>query len=291
LCKGVLVLPIKNHIAAINERLTPTQRRIAEAVLEDKSLLTFGNVSELADRVGTSRASIVRFAKKLGFEGYSELQQRVRDEVSQELTSPSHRVRHQDESVAPMQSKIERAMHTAFDALDDACLQAMAAPIVTAPNVWILSGETSTAGAHALCSGLSMIRPNVRLVEDHSTGRDLCGAQPEDVAVVFDFSRYRRNTVLAARTLSDLGLAIVAITDGPLSPLSSLTQNRCELDIPAVGPFDSSVPAVIAAELLVAQVVSELRDEARDRIDQLEVFWQATDTFLHYSPRQNQYIY
>jgi DNA-binding MurR/RpiR family transcriptional regulator len=40
-------LPIKNHIAAINERLTPTQRRIAEAVLEDQSLLTFGNVSEL----------------------------------------------------------------------------------------------------------------------------------------------------------------------------------------------------------------------------------------------------
>ena len=50
------------------------------------------------------------------------------------------------------------------------------------------------------------------------------------------------------------------------------------------------MPAVIAAELLVAQVVSELRDEARDRIDQLEVFWQATDTFLHYSPRQNRYI-
>ena len=54
--------------------------------------------------------------------------------------------------------------------------------------------------------------------------------------------------------------------------------------------FDSSVPAVIAAELLVAQVVSELRDEARDRIDQLEVFWQATETFLNYSPRQNRYI-
>ena len=278
-------MSIKNLIASSNERLTPTEHRIAEAVLDDPMLLTFGTVSGLADRVGTSRASIVRFATKLGFEGYSELQQNIRDEVSQRLTSPSHRVRHQDESVAPIHYKIECAMHAAFDALDDACLEAMAAPIVTATNVWILSGETSMAGAIALTSGLSMIRPNVRLVQEHSTGRDLCGALPGDVAVVFDFSRYRRNSVIAARTLSDLGVTIVAITDGPLSPLSSLTKIRCELEVPAVGPFDSSVPAVIAAELLVSQVVSELRDEARDRIDRLEVFWQATGTFLNYSPR------
>jgi DNA-binding MurR/RpiR family transcriptional regulator len=281
-------LSIQNLIASVNDRLTPTERRIAEAVLDDPMLLTFGTVSGLADRVGTSHASIVRFATKLGFEGYSDLQKNVRDGVSERLASPSHRVRHQDVTVAPIQFEIEGAVHAAFDALDDACLQAMATPIARAPNVWILSGETSMAGAHALHSGLSMIRPSVRLVQEHSTGRDLCGALPDDVAVVFDFARYRRNAVIAARTLSDLGVTIVAITDGPLSPLSSLTNIRCELKIPAVGPFDSSVPAVIAAELLVAQVVRELRDEARDRIDRLEVFWQATGMFLNYSPPPNR---
>ena len=285
---GVPSLSIQNLIASVNDRLTPTERRIAEAVLDDPMLLTFGTVSGLADRVGTSHASIVRFATKLGFEGYSDLQKNVRDGVSERLASPSHRVRHQDETVAPIQLEIEGAVHAAFDSLDEACLQAMATPIARAPNVWILSGETSMAGAHALHSGLSMIHPSVRLVQEHSTGRDLCGALPDDVAVVFDFARYRRNAVIAARTLSDLGVTIVAITDGPLSPLSSLTNIRCELKIPAVGPFDSSVPAVIAAELLVAQVVRELRDEARDRIDRLEVFWQATGMFLNYSPPPNR---
>jgi DNA-binding MurR/RpiR family transcriptional regulator len=164
----------------------------------------------------------------------------------------------------------------------------MATPIVSAINVWILSGETSMAGAHTLHSGLSMIRPNVHFVDEHSTGRELCGASKVDVAIIFDFTRYRKNSVFAARALADLGVQLVAITDGPLSPLASLTNNRCELTIPAVGPFDSSLPAVLAAELLVAQVVSELGDEARDRIDQLEVFWQATGTFLHYSPRPDR---
>lgn len=277
-------MSITNLIASHNERFTPTDRRIAEAVLEDPMLLTFGTVSALAERVSTSSPSIVRFATKLGFEGFSELQQSVREEISKQFTSPSHRARQQDESVAPVQLKIEDAVHSAFDALTPECLKAMAMPIVVAKNVWILSGETSMAGAIALASGLSMIRPNVRLVQEHSASRDLCGALAEDVAVVFDFSRYRRNSVIAARTLADLGVPIVAITDGPLSPLSSLTENRCELDVPAVGPFDSSVPAVIAAELLVSQVVTELGDEALNRIDRLEVFWQATDTFLVTSP-------
>jgi DNA-binding MurR/RpiR family transcriptional regulator len=277
-------MSITNLIASHNERFTPTDRRIAEAVLEDPMLLTFGTVSAVAERVSTSSPSIVRFATKLGFEGFSELQQSVREEISKQFTSPSHRARQQDESVAPVQLKIEDAVHAAFDALTPECIKAMAMPIVVAKNVWILSGETSMAGAIALASGLSMIRPNVRLVQEHSASRDLCGALAEDVAVVFDFSRYRRNSVIAARTLADLDVPIVAITDGPLSPLSSLTENRCELDVPAVGPFDSSVPAVIAAELLVSQVVTELGDEALNRIDRLEVFWQATDTFLVTSP-------
>jgi DNA-binding MurR/RpiR family transcriptional regulator len=272
-------MSLANLVASLHERLTPAEQRIAKAVLADPMLLTFGTVSALAIHVDTSNPTVVRFAIKLGFEGFGELQQYARDEISQRLTSPSQRVR-QDEAVAPLQSKIENAVQAAFEVLTSDCLDAMAAPIVSANNVWILSGETSMSGAVTLASGLTMVRPNVRLIQEHSSARDLCGAKQGDVAVVFDFSRYRRNSVVVARALADLGVEIVAITDGPFSPLSSLTENRCELVIPAVGPFDSSVPAVIAAELLVAHVVTELRDEARDRIDRLEQFWQANDTYL-----------
>ena len=278
-------MSLQDLIASQNDRLTPTERRIAEVVLKDPTLVAFGTVSDLATRVDTSRPSIVRFATKLGFEGYSDLQSWIQDKVSRQLSSPSERIRHQQESSAPIRHAIEDAIHKTFETLDDHRLTALAAPIISAPNVWILSGETSLAGAHALHSGLSMIRPSVHLVQEHSTGRELSSAAPKDAAVVFDFARYRRNSITAARTLAEMGVTIVAITDGPLSPLASLTKTWCELKIPAVGPFDSSVPAVIAAELIVNKVVSQLGDEARERIDRLESLWQATGTFLNYSPR------
>ncbi|MEM9083089.1 MAG: MurR/RpiR family transcriptional regulator, partial [Planctomycetota bacterium] len=173
---GVPVLPIQDLIASVSERLTPTERRITEAVLEDPTLLAFGTVSDLAYRVGTSRPSIVRFATKLGFEGYTDLQAWIRDGVSQRLSSPSERIRHQNEPDIPMRKSIEEAMHATLAAFDEQRLTALAAPIANARNVWILSGETSMAGAHVLHSGLAMIRPDVHLVDEHSSGRQLSSA-------------------------------------------------------------------------------------------------------------------
>jgi len=281
-------MSLQDLIAPVSNKLTPTERRIAGVVLEDPTLLAFGTVSDLASRAETSRPSIVRFATKLGFDGYTDLQNSIRDQLTSQLASPSHRIRQQDGSAGPIRRAIDGAVHTTFEALGEDRLRALAEPIANARNVWILSGETSMAGAHALHSGLSMARPGVLLVAEHSTGRDLSSAAAEDVAVVFDFSRYRRNSIMAARALLEAGVQIVAITDGPLSPLASLTQTWCELRIPPVGPFDSSVPAVLTAELLVAQVVNILGDSARERIDRLEALWQATGVFLEYSPRPSR---
>ncbi len=101
----------------------------------------------------------------------------------------------------------------------------------------MLSGETSRAGAHALHSGLSMVRPGVRLLEEHSLVTDLSDAGPGDAAVVFDFYRYRRQVVEAARVLAEPGVAIVVITDSPLSPLAELTDTWCEIEVPGDRPI------------------------------------------------------
>ncbi len=58
-------MSIEERIAAVGVRLTPTERRIAESVLDDPTLLAFGTVSDLAAKAKTSHPSIVRFATKL----------------------------------------------------------------------------------------------------------------------------------------------------------------------------------------------------------------------------------
>jgi DNA-binding MurR/RpiR family transcriptional regulator len=268
-------------IAAANTDLTPTERRIAEAVLDDPSLLAFGTVAELARQVGTSRPSIVRFAVKLGFNGYTDLQEHVRKGLSQRLFKPSDRIRHDDQRHAERSRVVlVDAVSAVFDTVEGGKLSAIGDPIATADTVWVVSGETSQAGAITLVSGLSIVRPQVRFVDEHSAGTDLAGAGKRDVAVVFDFYRYRQHTVDIAGAFSQAGITIVAITDGPLSPLARLTDTWLGVEVPAVGPFDSSVPAVAAAELLVAHVARKLHTQATKRIDRTEEMWATTNTFV-----------
>ena len=267
-------------VAAVSRELTPTERRIAREVLDEPTLLAFGTVSDLASRVGTSRPTIVRFANKLGFDGYTQLQRHVRSDLSHRLARPSERIRHDKKVALPARAAVNNALASVFKATEGARLAALAKPVVRATNVWILSGETSQAGAHALHSGLSMVRPGVRSIEEHSFGTDLSDAGPGDAAVVFDFFRYRRQVSNATRVFADAGVAVVAITDSPLSPLVEMAATWCEIEVPAIGPFDSSVPAVAIAELLVSHVAKSLHQEATARIDRIEALWEETEVFL-----------
>lgn len=266
-------------IGSVSDRLTKTERRIARAVLEEPTLLAFGTVSDLAERVGTSRPTIVRFATKLGFEGYTELQAYVQRGLSDHLSRPAVRIRSSDYGAGSERAGIVAAVEAVFEVVDQGRFEAFSKRIVAAERVWVATGESSRAGGCALHSGLAMVREGVFLLPEHGAPGDLTDAGPGDVGVVFDFQRYRRATVQSAETLASLGATILAITDGPLSPLASITEHWVQLSIPAVGPFDSSVPAVAAAELLVSQVTRDLKDGARERIDHIESLWEATNTF------------
>ena len=267
-------------VAAAGQTLTPTERRIAEAVLAEPTLLAFGTVSDLARRVGTSRPSIVRFATKLGFEGYTELQEKVRGDMSHHLSRPSERIRSGGDSAVPARIAINDALEAVFEVHEGGRLAELVDAIVGARKVWVLSGETSQAGAHALHSGLSMVRSGVRALDEYSLGTDLSDAGASDVAVVFDFHRYRRQVAVATRALARTGVTVLAVTDSPFSPLVEPADSWIQIEVPAVGPFDSSVPVVALCELLIADVANAIHDDATDRIDRIEALWERTEAFL-----------
>ena len=271
---------VSELIARAGERLTPTERRIAEAVITEPTLLAFGTVSDLADRIGTSRPSIVRFANKLGFDGYGSLQAVGRRRVEEALTQPRDRGPRDLSDRDSELDKLATGVETVVQIAARGEIWTIAERVAAAGSVWIVSGENSLTGAHALRSGLSMIRPRVHLVDEHSVGRDLIDAEQDDLGIAIDFYRYRRSTVAVTRTWAEHGIPIVAITDSPLSPLAASAEVLCLLSVPAVGPFDSSVPAVVVAELVVAAVAVINRSEAQDRIDRLEALWAETETFL-----------
>ena len=60
----------------------------------------------------------VRFANKLGFEGYSQLQRHVRNDLSHRLARPSERIRHEEGKTPAARAAIANAVASVFEAVD-----------------------------------------------------------------------------------------------------------------------------------------------------------------------------
>src|SRR5437762_10216378 len=68
------------------DRLTQSQKRIAEYVVEHSQEVAFSTVDQMAERLDVNPSTIVRFAYRLGLNGFPDLQERMQELVRGQLS-------------------------------------------------------------------------------------------------------------------------------------------------------------------------------------------------------------
>jgi DNA-binding MurR/RpiR family transcriptional regulator len=106
-----------------------------------------------------------------------------------------------------------------------------------------------------------------------TVSRSLGGLQPGDTLVAIDIHRYERSLVSTVRWAQNRGADLVAITDSPLSPLTTNATETFFIAARGVGPFDSMIGGIALAHVLVSAVAIRLRDSAASRLDAIEMAW------------------
>lgn len=277
-------MEIDRRIAEVAEALTPTERRIASVLSGDPTAAAFSTVAELADQAETSGPTVIRFANKLGFSGYSDLQNRARQALTEQLNTPTERIRQPADAHlrTEARSAVLAAMDSAFGEVDSGRIRALASRLAAAEsNLWIVASETSSPVAHVLAANLRLIRPGVRHLAGSmaAIAARTADAGRGDVVMAIDFERYEQAVTVTAERLVDAGATVVAVTDGPLSPLAAMADDWIGVTVPAVGPFDSVLPTLAVIEVLTAEVAALLRTGAASRLEQIEDGWAAYGVF------------
>ena len=68
------------------DRLTQSQKRIAEYIIEHSQEVAFSTVDQMAERLDVNPSTIVRFAYRLGLNGFTDLQERMQELVRGQLS-------------------------------------------------------------------------------------------------------------------------------------------------------------------------------------------------------------
>lgn len=265
--------------------LTQAQKRIAEAIVEDPEFVAFATVDKLAARLGVASSTIVRFAYRLGLDGYPELQERVRILVRSRLrgadedASADTLVSHLGESTAAasLRHDLDNLRHTVSD-LDAATLDKAADILRSARRVFFAGGLASGALAVYAAHMFSRLRGDSRVLGQSDAGAEVLDLTNEDVLVVFCFPPYASHTLRLLGAARKQGVTTIGITDSPISPMGKVDVTLTT-HVSGIGPQNSLVAPMAVINVLLNGVAAVSPGSA-ERYRRLYALLDGWNTFI-----------
>lgn len=259
--------------------LTAAERRIAEVVLESPQSIGFGTVADLAKAANVGAASVVRLATKLGFDGYSELQQAVQAELMQQLRPAVERIQSADLGSRSGHVTAELAnVQSTLTAVDDTSLALLVDRLADLDRtVAVVSSDASAGVARQFVSQLHQLRDGVSLSDgsDVEVRRELAVLDQDATLIVIDLRRYERWVLDAHELAVNRGIWSAGITDSMLSPVATAADVTFVVGAASTGPFDSYVGVLALLNLVAMDVAAQLKDSATQRLAAIEASWNA----------------
>lgn len=209
------------------ESLTPAQSEIANFVFDNREAVAFMTARQLAAAVGQSDAAVVRFSKAVGFQGYSQLKDALRDDLlaihgltgmmaksSAESSKREARLRVAEVSTELIGKTVERNTASTF--------ASVVKKLITSRKVYVSGHGTSYPLAAYLSMHLNQCFDKVQLfnVEHGDLADRFRTVGPDVVFIGIGYVRYLPYTIELMQFAKRAGAVVVAITDKPTSPLA-----------------------------------------------------------------------
>lgn len=279
---------VRELIKDNSEALTRSERQLASVLLKDYPVGGLQSITKLAAAAGVSTPTVIRMARKLGFDGFPDLQEALRNEVAEQIKKPiSKRDGWTGEATSEHPlfrfagAVAENLRHT-LERIDTGVFDAVARVLADpGRHVCVVGGRITRSNADYLFNHLQIIRPNVTELGNSPNiwPQYLLDMDARTVLVVFDIRRYERELERLAELASARGATVVLFTDQWGSPISRTADFTFNGLVEAPSSWDSTIAVMLIVEALIAEVQTMRWEESKERIEELEAMFSATKLF------------
>lgn len=261
------------RIRAALPTLHPSERRLADVVLNFPGELASYSASELARLAHVSNATVTRFVRKVGYASFEEARQAAREGASggAALFRVGPRAGDHEAALAAHLDQGRRNLDLTFGAIHQAEIDALAQALVAAPRVWLLGFRTAQAFAQYLGAQLRQVLPDVSVLPGpgQTLAEALASVRAQDVVVVFALRRPVRGLPDILAEIAQAGAQLAVIEDAALPPEYSATWRlRCQTAAP--GPLFNHVAVIALSHFLATRVVELSGAAGRRRLAAIE---------------------
>lgn len=270
---------IRDLIKDRQAELTAAERRLTVVLLDDSLVSGLKSITKLAEEAGVSTPTVIRLARKLGFNGFPDLQEAIRAEIAARMKQPLAKLEagpikgHESHIVSRFAQAISDNINRSIDRLDLAQFDAVAAELSDpARAIHLLGGRITRSNAHYFFSHLQIIRPGVSLLDSSPSAwpQALLEMGPQATLVMFDIRRYEKELNRLAELACRQGARIVLFTDQWGSPIERHAQYCFRAMVEAPSSWDSTLAITFLIETLVAEVQRRSATSSAERIALME---------------------
>jgi len=261
-------------------RLTPTQRRIAQCLLERGNRAAYLSSGELAELARVSQPSVTRFATALGYDGYPALRRALRDlrdpdppiagaKLSAGENELQHAVRGELETLTRLADRLAEGSAERAAIAEAGKLLADSRPL----PVLGLRAAGSLAGYFGYFA--AKVHPDVRVLDQGGSlladRLEQARAAGATALLAIVLPRYPREALDALREARTTGLSVVVLTDSPVSPAVELADVALTAAVGSRLVFDLQAGPMTLAMVLLQAMCDAGPAQASARLEKFEV--------------------
>jgi DNA-binding MurR/RpiR family transcriptional regulator len=260
---------LRDRIVAQMDRLPKRLAQVASFAVSNPDEVALGTAASLAEKVNVQPSTLVRFAKVLGYQGFSELQSVFRERLRGRLSTYDDRLRsvrsHTDPAAqsAQLLEGFCQASMRSLEALrfhgDPERLEAAARRLAASETIYLIAQRRAFPVTAYLSYAFGTLGIKSVLVGSPAGTEveTLSFATEKDAALAVSFTPYSPATLAQVRQVAQRA-PLVVITDSPFSPLATAANLWFEV-VEADYEGFRSLSATMTLAICLAVAVAEMR--------------------------------
>jgi DNA-binding MurR/RpiR family transcriptional regulator len=284
--------PVIKDIVNRMHTLTPKGKILGSYIIQNPRKAVFMTTRELSEACGVSEATVVRFVGQLGYSGYGEFLQVLRDFVDSGLSLPDRM------DLPGMRGPGSDLLHRVifeemnnlrqfYETIDMEVLIRIVEQIQESATVYVIGSRVSFTFAHYLGWSLTKVRRGVHILKgSDSTAIDwLTNAPDQSLVVIVTTSRYPNELIKLGKVARRLQHNLLVITDNtlcPLIPFAHLALVVPSRSIPLIG-YPTTIFCII--NYLMLELVNRQHPQLKEYQEKLEQMYLENDILFNLTTR------
>ncbi|SAL38904.1 MULTISPECIES: MurR/RpiR family transcriptional regulator [Caballeronia] len=270
-----------SQVEAMREQLRPSERKLADYVLEAPREVLDLSMTDFAARAGVSQPTIARFCQALGFSGFREFKIRLAQSVAADVPTVYRDVR-SDEPAAGVAAKVlDRTIGALIAVRNSLSSDSVAAAIAILSDARRIefygAGGSGIAALDMQHKFFRLGVPSVAYADPHTYTTSAALLREGDVVVAISNTGRTKDILDACKSALNGGAKVIAITHGN-SPLARMATvglfANVDEDTDIFSPMTSRVSHLAIGDILAVGLAlargPELAEKLAEAKDVLE---------------------